>query len=96
MFDVVRFVWWPDGNTDAELTDFQMQVHIFGGILSPSCANLTLRKIVDDNEAKFGSEAGNTLRKNFYVDDMLKSKQSTQSSIELIEYWININSVRDV
>ena len=82
--DYVRFVWWPDGNTDAELTDFQMQVHLFGGISSPSCANFALRKTADDNEAEFGPEAANTLRKNFYVDDLLKSKQSTESSVELI------------
>jgi hypothetical protein len=61
-----------------------MQVHLFGGISWPSCASYAVRKIAYDNENKFGSEAGNTLRNYFYVDDMLMSKESAESAIKVI------------
>jgi len=71
--DYLRFVWWPDGNVNVSLEYYQMTVHLFGAVSSPSCANFALRKTASDNEADFREEAADTLRKNFHVDDMLKS-----------------------
>jgi len=80
----MRFVWWPDGNTDADPEDYQMCVHLFGGVSSPSCSNFALKMTAADNERKFGTEADHTLRKNFYVDDRLASSRTRQSARELI------------
>ena len=54
-----------------------MLVHIFGATSSPCCSNKALRQTADDNEDKYGSEAAETVRRNFYVDDLLKTVQTT-------------------
>lgn len=82
--DYLRFLWWPDGNITLEPKEFRMTVHLFGAISSPSCANFALRRTAMDNELQFGTAAANTLRKNFYVDDMLKSVESVESAIQLV------------
>ena len=28
--DYLRFLWWPNGNLDGEIREYQMNVHIFG------------------------------------------------------------------
>jgi len=80
----LQFVWWPNGDTNAEIRDYQMTVHLFGATSSPSCANFALRKTASDNEQKFGIEAAETLRKNFYVDDLLKSVDSIPHAVQLM------------
>ena len=82
--DFLRFVWWPDGNTEVEPDEYQMQVHLFGAISSPSCATFALQKTADDNEIEFGTEAADTLRKNFYVDDLLKSVESVPIAVKAV------------
>jgi len=49
-------------------------------VSSPSCANFALRKTADDNEEDYGPEIINTVKRNFYVDDCLKSVQSEQNA----------------
>lgn len=83
--DMLRFVWWPEGNLDAELQEYQMCVHVFGGTHSPSTCNYALRKTAHDNIDKYGEEAALTLIRNFYVDDMLKSSSNALSTLHLIE-----------
>ena len=60
-----------------------MLVHIFGATSSPCCSNKALRQMADDNEDKYGSEAAETVRRNFYVDDLLKSIQTTDQATAL-------------
>ena len=40
---------------------------------SPSCSNFTLRHTAKENEDEIGSAVANTMRRNFYVDDCLRS-----------------------
>ena len=56
--------WWPDGDTSADPEDYQMSVHLFGDISSPSCANFALRKTADDNERDLGKQTADALRTN--------------------------------
>ena len=70
--DLMRFVWWPNGDLTKELQDFKMCVHMFGGICCPSAANFAIKKTADDFEDTYGHEAASTLRRDFYVDDWLK------------------------
>ena len=83
-FNFLRFVWWPDGDLDADLEDYQMTVHLFGAVSSPSCANFALRKTASDNESDCGKAAAETLVNNFYVDDMLKSVSDTPTAVDLV------------
>ena len=62
------------GNGDIRnpIEDHEMCVHLFGGILSPICSNYALKRTSVDNEKEFGIDVARTVRRNFYVDDMLK------------------------
>ena len=82
--DVLRFLWRP-GDSESCPEVFRMKVHIFGGVWSPSCCNYVLRKTADDNVADFSREAVDTVRRNFYVDDCLKSVSSTDAAVDLVE-----------
>ena len=62
-----------------------MGVHVFGGASSTSCCNYALKRTAIDNEVQFGSEAAKTLMRNFYFDNLLKSKPDAQSAISLIK-----------
>ena len=65
-----------------ELQEYQMVVHLFGAISSPACANLALRKTAEDNRHSFPPDVINTVKRNFYVDDCLKSLPGEQKAIE--------------
>ena len=53
------------------------------GVSSPSCASLELRRTATENQDHFDEETVETVRKNFYVDDCLKSVQSEQDAARL-------------
>ena len=40
--DALRFLWYPEGNLDAEPVPHRMLVHLFGAKSSPSCAAFAL------------------------------------------------------
>ena len=79
-----RFLWWPGNDLDCEPAEYQMLVHLFGASSSPSCSNFALRRTADDNRAEFSQEAVDTINRNFYVDDCLKSVRSAPEAIPLI------------
>jgi hypothetical protein len=85
----LKFLWWPNGNLNQEPEDYQMCVHLFGAVSSPSCANFALRQTVVDNNYQ-GTEAGETILKNFYVDDMLQSTDHIQTALEVISKVIKL------
>ena len=79
--DALRFLWFPNGDLSKEPEEYQMVVHLFGGIWSACCANFALKRTALDNASKFDSIVARTTDKNFYVDDMLKSVRSTDEAI---------------
>lgn len=81
--DLLRFLWWPDGNISKELHEYRMEVHLFGATSSPSCASYALRRCAEDNRSTFDATAVDTVLNNFYVDDCLKSVNSEQEAIKL-------------
>lgn len=82
--DALRFLWYPNNDLNQEPVEYQMLVHLFGGVWSPSCANFALLKTAQDNSHLYDTEAVEIVRKNFYVDDCLKSVNSEERAIELI------------
>ena len=48
-----------------------MCAHVFGGTSLPSCSNNALRCTAADNKRQFGREASDTLKRNFYVDELI-------------------------
>ena len=81
--DVLRFLWWPNGAPSANPEEV---VRLFGGISSPSCANYALKRTPEDNNEGFNTETTNTLERNFYVDDCLKSVETEEKAIHLAKY----------
>ena len=65
--------------------DHEMCVHVFGGVFSTSCSNYALRKTASDNQEEYGNDAAETLRKKSYVDDLLKSVNTSQFAFKLVD-----------
>ena len=81
--DVLRYLWWPEGKLYMRPLEYRMTVHLFGATSSPSCCNFALRKTADDNKSHFDSNITGTVKRNFYVDDLLKSVESEEAAINL-------------
>ncbi|XP_078380267.1 uncharacterized protein LOC144663229 [Oculina patagonica] len=88
--NLLRFLWWEDNDLDKPPVEFGMKVHLFGAVSSPGCANFALKRTAEDFEETFGSEAAEFVRKDFYVDDGLKSVPSTSQAISLIQNTKNL------
>ena len=67
---------------------FQVPAHLFGGISSSS--NYALKRTSADNEKEFATDAARILRRNFYVDDMLKSSRGIDEAVDIIQLIRNI------
>ena len=83
--NLLRFLWWPDGDIKAAPVEYRMTVHLFGAGSSPGCANFALKRIASDHEEEFGHDAANFVKDNFYVDDGLKSVPTVAEAIKLIK-----------
>ncbi|XP_068240985.1 uncharacterized protein [Palaemon carinicauda] len=81
----LRFLWWPGGELESELTEYRMGVHIFGAVTSPSIANYALRAAADHARDKYGPDVEHTIKTNFYVDDYLKSVPSEEQALRLVK-----------
>ncbi len=79
----LRFLWWPDGNVNQPLKEYRMVVHLFGATSSSSCASYALKRTAEDNTGCFSAEATNTVKNNFYVDDLLKAVDTENHAIRL-------------
>ena len=58
--------------------------YLFGAASSPGCANFGLKKTATDNESEFGSDAANFIRKDFYIDDGLKSVATVSEATSIL------------
>lgn len=81
--DLLRFLWWPEGDLTGEMAEYKMVVHLFGATSSASCANFALRKTAQDNIPKASPEVVKTVLNNFYVDDCLKAVNNEKEAVEL-------------
>jgi len=77
----LRFLWWTNGDMSRDPEEYQMNVHLFGAVSSPSCANFAVKRTADDFEEEVGEETANVLRKNLYnVDDCLRSEDCEEAA----------------
>ena len=83
--DLLRFFWWDQGDVKKDAREYRMKVHLFGAASSPGCANYGFKKAADDGEKEFGKDAADFMRRDFYVDDGLKSVKDVDTAIELIQ-----------
>ena len=87
---LLRFLWWGNHNINNGIADFEMGVHVLRGISSSSCCNYAFKRIALDNEEKYQKEATDTLRRNFYVDGLLKSVRDGNTVICLLHEVIKL------
>ena len=71
--DLLRFLWWPQGDLSQPPGEYKMLVHLFGAKLSPSCANYALRRTAEDGKDRSSPKTVTTVLENFYFDDCLAS-----------------------
>ena len=83
--NLLRFLWWKDGDLSRPPTEYRMAVHLFGATSSPGCANYALRHLADQYEEEYGTAAAKFVKQNFYVDDGLKSVATEHEAIDLIQ-----------
>ena len=81
--DYLRFLWWPGGNIDSEVQEYRMTVHLFGAVSSPSIANYALRRTAKDFSEGRHPDVYNSIHRNFYVDDLLKSVNNVQDAVDI-------------
>ena len=83
--DAFRFLWWPDGDLTQQPIDHRMEVHLFGATSSPSSSSFALRRTAEDNKGEFSEDVVKTVKRNFYVDDCLKSVKSVENAVEVVD-----------
>lgn len=81
---MLRYLWWRDNDLNKEVIDHEMCVHVFGAASSPGCSNYALKRTAVDNCVTFGKDAETVLKRNFYVDDLLKSMPNGETAIDLL------------
>ncbi|XP_072021571.1 uncharacterized protein [Amphiura filiformis] len=82
--NLLRFLWWPEGEVDKPLQTYRMKVHLFGATSSPSCANYALRRTAEEAGVKYDKVVTSSMLHNFYVDDMLRSVKSEEKAVDLV------------
>ncbi|XP_038065549.1 uncharacterized protein LOC119735724 [Patiria miniata] len=81
--DVLRYLWWPDGDTSLEPAVHRMTAHPFGGTWSPSCCSFALRRTAEDNRQDFHPDTVGCVKRSFYVDDCLVSLATEAEAIRV-------------
>lgn len=74
-------LWWPNGNLDQDEEEYRMRVHLFGAASSLSCSCYALQRTAEDGINDIIPEAAQTLLRNFYVDDCLKSVATEEQAV---------------
>ncbi|XP_022799870.1 uncharacterized protein LOC111337773 [Stylophora pistillata] len=87
--DSLRFLW-RDLDDTKRPSEYEMTVHVFGAVDSPCCANYALQRTARDQQGKFSEDAINAVRRNFYMDDLLASKQNCDEATGLAKDLIGI------
>ena len=83
--DCLRFLWWPNSDESQEPETYRMLVHVFGAASSPTCANVALQRTAEDNRDTFPKDVCDSIARNFYVDDFLKSVPSVGQATALAQ-----------
>ena len=82
--DSLRFFWWDNNDIASTPKEYQMLVHLFGATFSPSCCSFALRQVGIDNLANADPDVLSCLKRNFYVDDFLKSFHNEGDALRII------------
>ena len=81
--DAFRFLWWENHDFKETPTEYPMVKHIFGATSSPSVTNFCLKKTASSFGKEFDPEVTDTVDKNMYIDDLMKSVDQTEKAVIL-------------
>nr|XP_054593643.1 uncharacterized protein LOC129160669 [Nothobranchius furzeri] len=90
--DFLRYLWWPDCDLEQIPEEYRMTVHLFGAVSSPSCACYALRRTAEDNETNYAPDVVESVHRNFYMDDLLKSVPTEQDAVTMAKDLTSICS----
>ena len=80
---LLRFLWWPNGDTEKDLEEYQMNVHLFGAVSSPACANFALRRTAQDFGDMFDDDVKDSIQRSFYVDDFMRTGSTPEEVLRV-------------
>ncbi|XP_012819273.2 uncharacterized protein LOC105947440 [Xenopus tropicalis] len=80
----LRFFWHKDNDPAQDIIEWRMKVHIFGNRPSPAVAIYGLKQAACQEEKEFGADAKRFVKKDFYMDDGLKSVPTAAEAIDLL------------
>ena len=80
-FDVFRLLWWPDGQLNEQPARIQ-NGKTLGATSSPSVANFCL-KTASIYGTEFDPEVVQSVERNMYVDDLMKSVDTPTTAVRL-------------
>ena len=81
--NTLRFLWWKDGNLNSTPVAYRTLVHLFGATSSPSCANITLRRVATEFGHLYNPIISSIINHNFCVDDCLISLLTVEEAISV-------------
>ena len=87
---LLRFLSWEGHDINGSAKDFEMCVHVFGGTYSPICCNYALKRAAYNNRSRYQTDVMDTLNRNFYVDDLLRSVKDVKTAIRLLHDVISM------
>lgn len=82
--DYLRFLWWDNGDFQAQPSVYRMRVHLFRAASSPGCANYGLKHVAIRGRGHFNEASIRFIERNFYVDDGLISVFTIDEAIQLV------------
>ena len=80
---VLRYLWWPNGDTRNSPETYRMTIHMFCGTWCPSVCTFALQQTVKDHSKDFELTIINPVLQDFYVDDCLKSFRQEEEAIQM-------------
>ena len=84
----LRFLW--RGNLSLAIDKYQMNVHIFGKNDSPCIANFSLKQCAKDQQNEFSKVITESVDKDFYMDDVLKSGECVKDLINIARQLLQL------
>ncbi|XP_055061254.2 uncharacterized protein [Misgurnus anguillicaudatus] len=80
----LRFLWFRDHDLEKDVIECRMKVHVFGNSPSPAVAIYGLHRAAKEGELMHGTDTYNFVKRDFYVDDGLRSFPTAAEAVDLL------------
>ncbi|KAK2564621.1 hypothetical protein P5673_012090 [Acropora cervicornis] len=81
-----------DGDMSKDVEVYRITVHLFSGFWSPS-ESFSLCRVEEDHKEKLPKTVVQTVDKNFYADDCLKSVDTVWEAMDIVHQFCNLLAV---